>query len=141
MSGPRDLRESLEGHTEVETRPPSVDHRRRPDQLTASFRRHAHRLPRRTAGGDDILDDEHPIVGLERKPSPQRQPPITPLGKQPTYAKSPSDFVTDHDTTERRGHDDSRLQAPSPIGDRRTKNCRPVWMLEHEGALEIAGTV
>ena len=141
MSRPRDLSEGLERNTEVDILPTTVDDRRRPDHVTTSLCGHLDRLSRRTTGRDNVLDDEHPLVGLEGETPPQSQPPLPPLGKQRSYAKSPADFVADDDPTEGRGHHDGRVQSTNPIGDRGTKDCSMLGMLEYERALEIASTV
>ena len=58
-----------------------------PTTWPPAARRDLHRLARRAAGGQHVLDDEHAIALGDDEPAPQRQRAVLPLGEHRAHAE------------------------------------------------------
>src|ERR1044071_4418193 len=108
---------------------------------TIDLAREIDRLTCGSAGGHDVLDDEHALAGIESESAPQRQPPVLPLGKDRANAQRAADLLADHDSAEGGRQHGLHVEAAYAIGNGEAERFGFARMLQHERALQIPGTV
>ena len=96
----------------------AIDDRRGADDLRARRPGHLHRLARRAAGRQHVLDDEHAIAVREHEAAAQRERAVLPLGEDRADAERAADFLADDDAAERRREHDRRAAG---------RACGPRW--------------
>ena len=102
---------------------------------------HLNGFARGASGRHDILNDQHPIVGVQGKTAPQRQRPVLAFGKDGTDTKRPCDFVTDNNAAQGRRQNHGRPQGADTVGDPGAAGLGLTWMLQDKGALQVAWAV
>src|SRR6185295_17879323 len=119
----------------------AIDDARGADDVAARRPRHLHRLARRSAGGDDVLDDQHAIGLADDEPAPQRERAVLALDEDRADAERARDLVADDDAAERRREDHRRPQITGALRDRAAQRLGMLRMLQHQRALQIARAV
>src|SRR6185503_194752 len=89
----------------------AVDNRRGPNHLRSRCAGDINRLPRRSSGRDDVLNDQHLLTRRERKSAAKHQLAVLPLGKEGPDSKGATDLLPNHNSAKRWRKDDLRAQA------------------------------
>jgi hypothetical protein len=135
------LKEHLKRDVEARATGAAIHDRRDPHDPATGGGRHLHRLTRRAARREDILDDQDAILFREHEPASQHERAILPFREDSAHAERACDFMADDDATKSRREDDGRAPFEN-LGDKlAAERLGMDRMLQDERALEIARAV
>ncbi len=119
----------------------AIDDGRRADNDGAGRASDLDRLARRSARGDDVLDDEDALPGREREAAAQRETAVLPFCEDGPHPERAPHLLPDDDSAESRREDCLHAQIADAVREERAAALGFGRVLEHEGALQVAGAV